>query len=61
MQKLKFVKDTRKEQIVEALLTGQKMIIIDNVEIILNPLKRDTHKRKEAEAKVVAEQILKLL
>ncbi len=58
---MKLLKDSRKEEIVLALLTGQSGITIDGVEVSLNPLKNDTTKRKEVEANKVAESILKLL
>lgn len=58
---MKFIKDTRKEQIVKALLLNQRMIVIDKVEIFLKPLKRDTLQNREKEANQKANEILKLL
>lgn len=56
-----FIKDTRKQDIVSALMSGQTKITIDRVEVILKPLKRDTIKRKEKEAEKQADEIIKLL
>ena len=56
-----FLPDTRKQDIVSALMTGQRKIVIDGIEVLLQTLKRDTVKRKEIEANKQAEQILKLL
>lgn len=42
MQEVKFLPDTRKQEIVSALLSGQRKVYIDGVEVILKGLKRDT-------------------
>ena len=59
--KITFLPNADKEKIVTALLTGQKKIKLNGIEIILNPLKRDTAKRKEIEANKMAEEIVKLI
>lgn len=61
MQEIKFLPDTREQDIVSALLSGQNKIVIDRVEIFLKPLKRDTKLAKEREAKKVAKSIVKIL
>ena len=52
---------TRKDLIVSALLSGQKNIHFGKTEILLEPLARDTQKRKEIEAESVASGIVQLL
>lgn len=59
--KITFLPNADKEKIVTALLSGQKKIKLNGIEIILNPLKRDTAKRKEIEANKMAEEIVKLI
>lgn len=61
MENITFIQDTRKQDIVTALMSGQSKVHIDGVEIILKELKRDTTKRKQREAEKQAEQIIKLL
>lgn len=61
MKDIKFLKDSRQEEIVIALLTGQRNIYIDGTEIILKPLKRDTRAAKEREAIKVAKEIISIL
>ena len=58
---MKFYKNTDEEQIVTALLIGQKNIKLNGIEIILNPLKRDTSLNKMREAEAKAKEIVKLL
>ena len=58
---MKFLPDTRKEDIVNALMSGQTKIVIGNIEVFLKPLKRDIKSKKEKEAKVQAEKIIKAL
>lgn len=58
---MKFIEDTREQDIVQALLTGQSKITIDRVEVFLKPLKIDTSYRKELAAKKEAKEIIKLL
>jgi len=52
---------TNEEQIVTALLTGQRNIKLNGIEIMLNPLKRDTSLNKMREAEAKAKEIVKLL
>lgn len=61
MQDIKFLPDTREQDIVTALLSGQRKMYIDGVEIILKPLKRDTRFSKEREAKKFAKGIISIL
>ena len=58
---IKFLPNTDKETIVSALLSGQKNVTIDGIEIILKPLKRDTQKNREREADKIASKLIKLL
>ena len=58
---MEFLLNNDKEEIVTALLTGQKKIKLNGIEIILKPLKRDTTKRKRLEANNTADEILKLI
>tara|TARA_B110000014_G_C19844103_1_gene437547 strand:- start:468 stop:650 length:183 start_codon:yes stop_codon:yes gene_type:complete len=58
---MEFLLNNDKEEIVTALLTGQKNIKLNGIEIILKPLKRDTTKRKRLEANNTADEILKLI
>tara|TARA_R100000544_G_C2194033_1_gene43223 strand:- start:463 stop:642 length:180 start_codon:yes stop_codon:yes gene_type:complete len=58
---MKFYKNTNEEQIVTALLTGQRNIKLNGIEIMLNPLKRDTSLNKMREAEAKAKEIVKLL
>ena len=58
---MKFYKNTDEEQIVTALLIGQRNIKLNGIEIILNPLKRDTPLNKMREAEAKAKEIVKLL
>lgn len=56
-----FLPDTRKQDIVNALLSGQSKITIDGIEVFLKVLKRDTRYNKEKEAKAQADKIIKVL
>ena len=56
-----FIKDTTKEQIVNAILSHQTFIVIDRVEIILKPLKRDTSYYRNISANKQADKIIKAL
>lgn len=58
---MKFIKDTRKQDIVSALLSGQSKVTVDGIEIFLKALKRDTRFNKEKEAKAQADKIIKSL
>lgn len=49
------------ETIVQALLCGQRKTFVNGIEIDLNPLPRDTQKRRERAAQEQAKKILKLL
>lgn len=50
------------EQIETALLAGQRKLFIGNMEVDLNPpLKHDTRKNKEKEAKQRAKQLIKII
>lgn len=48
-------------QIVTALLTGQRSVTIKGVEVDLKPLPRDTQKQRERIAIKQAKEILKLI
>lgn len=61
MQDIKFLPDTREQEIVTALLSGQRKVYIDGIEVMLKPLKRDTRFAKEREAKKVAKEIISIL
>ncbi len=61
MQDIVFEKDTRKEDIITALLSGQKGIVIDNIEITFKPLSIDTRWSKEKVALKQAEELIKIL
>jgi len=61
MQEVKFLPDTRKQEIVSALLSGQRKVYIDGVEVILKELKRDTQKAKEKQAETMAAEIINAL
>jgi hypothetical protein len=56
-----FIKDTTKEQIVNAILSHQTNIVIDRVEIILKPLKRDTSYYRNISANKQADKIIKAI
>ena len=58
---MKFLPNTDHEQIVSALMSGQKEITIDGILIHLETLTHDTRKRKEVEAAEMAEQIVQAL
>ena len=58
---MEFLLNNDKEEIVTALLTGQKKIKLNGIEIILKPLKRDTTKRKRVEAEKIAQSIIEVL
>jgi hypothetical protein len=55
---MKFLPNTDYEQIVTALMSGQKTLTLDNVEIHLEKLSHDTKRRKEIQANKMAEEIL---
>ena len=55
---MKFLPNTDHEQVVTALMSGQKSLTLDNVEIHLEKLSHDTRKRKQAQAERMAEVIL---
>lgn len=48
-------------EIVTALLTGQRKVIVSGIEINLPTLKPDTLKMKERQAQREAEKIMKIL
>lgn len=52
-----------KTQIETALLSGQKMIVVDNIEIHLSKwrLKRDTTFRRRRQASIYADEIIELI
>ena len=50
-----------KQQIITALLSGQRTVTINNIEIFLKSLKSDTRYRKEQAAEQQAIKILKAL
>lgn len=55
-------KDTTMEQIETALLAGQRKVFLSGMEVDLNPpLKHDTRKNKEKEARTRAKQLLKII
>lgn len=56
-----FLPDTRKQEIFNALISGQKKVTVDNVEIILPTLKRDTLKNKEREADKISQELFNVL
>lgn len=58
---MNFLPNTNKQNIITALLSGQKKIMIDNIEIFLKPLKIDTRYRKEQAAEKQALEILKVI
>jgi len=58
---MKFLPNTDHEQVVGALLAGQKIVKIDGTEIHLETLTRDTRKRKEEQANIMAEEIIQAL
>ncbi len=58
---MKFLQNTDQAEIENALLSGQSKIVINDIELILQPLKRDTLKNKEREAKKIAANLVKLL
>ena len=58
---MKFIEDTTHQDIMTALLTGQKKIKVDGIEIILRPLHRDTTKRKEIQAKRWATELIETI
>ena len=49
------------QQIITALLTGQRKVFYNGVEVELKPLRRDTLKNKEREAIKRAKEISKML
>ena len=58
---MKFIEDNTQEQIINALLSHQTIIVIDRVEIILKPLKRDTSYYRKIAATKQADKIIKVL
>lgn len=58
---MKFIKDKRKELIIGAILGGQSRIVIDNIEILLKPLKMSFTFTKEQLADKQAESLMKIL
>lgn len=58
---MNFLQNNNKQNIITALLSGQKTITIDHIEIFLKPLKIDTRYRKEQAAEKQAIEILKIL
>ena len=55
------INDNRKQGIVDALMSGQTKLIVDGIEIVMKPLKRDTRKRMLKGAEKQADKIIKLL
>lgn len=58
---MEFIANNNVSDIISALMSGQNKITLDNVELILKPLKRDTTKNREREAAKVANSLAKLL
>ncbi len=58
---MKFLQNNDRQNIITALLSGQKTIMINHIEIFLKPLKTDTRYRKEQAAEKQAIEILKIL
>tara|TARA_R110000851_G_scaffold165253_2_gene310181 strand:+ start:829 stop:1020 length:192 start_codon:yes stop_codon:yes gene_type:complete len=56
-----FLPITDHQDIVSALLSGQKDIKLNGIEVKLKPLARDTQKRREIEANKMAEDIIKVI
>lgn len=61
MENINFLPDDRENRIITALLSGQKTITIDRVEIFLKPLKRDTRWAQEMAAQKQAKELIKVL
>lgn len=56
-----FLKCTHRDDIFNALMARQRKIIVDGYEVILKPLSRDTMVRREREAMVRANKLVKLI
>ena len=58
---MEFFKNVDQKDIENALLSGQSKVTINDIEISLSPLKRDTLKNKEREAKRIAEHLITII
>jgi len=58
---MEFFKNVDQKDIENALLSGQSKVTINDIEISLSPLKRDTLKNKEREAKKIAEHLITII
>lgn len=58
---MKSIEDTTHQDIVTALLMGQKSIVVNSYEIILRALHRDSTKRKEVQAKRWATELIETM
>ena len=58
---MKLTEDTVHQDIVLALLMGQKSIVVNSYEIILRALHKDSTKRKEVQAKRWATELIETM
>ena len=58
---MNFQPDDNEQKIIDALMSRQTKVKINQIEIVLKPLKKDTYKNREREAQQRAKQIIKLL